>query len=232
MLFYHFDESPLENQSYSNNPSNKLLNRDTKTSLQSSGRSNPILPRQMQDRLEQFNLLKAETRDEEIKNNIGNEEQTAVRSSQSINLKKKQVRNVVSVQIPQSIPFFSSKDSDSGRKKISGSLTVDVNFEPNEFDFRKIDVKFESCRIIFQKLIDITIPLGPIGPTGTFLYHYMYVCMMSILLRFCFSPRDFLKLFSGWLRTAFIDDTIRITRGHKGSVFVLNRTSQRSSNKV
>ena len=193
MVPYHLNDSPLENQSYSNNPSNKILTREAKTSLQSSGRSNPILPRQMQDRLEQLNLLEAETRDEEIKKNIGNAEETAVRSSQAINLKKKQVRNVVSVQIPNSIPFFSSKDSGSSRKKINGSLTVDVNFEPNDSDVRKIDVKFDSCRVIFQKLIDITIPLGPIGPTGKFSCHFLY--MLSILLYFFFHTSIYIYFF-------------------------------------
>ena len=32
-----------------------------------------------------------------------------------------------------------------------------------------------------------------------------------------------LGLIQGWLRTTYIDDTVRITRGHKGSVFVLKR---------
>jgi hypothetical protein len=32
---------------------------------------------------------------------------------------------------------------------------------------------------------------------------------------------------TGWLRTSYIDDSIRITRGHKGSVFILNRTASK-----
>jgi hypothetical protein len=32
---------------------------------------------------------------------------------------------------------------------------------------------------------------------------------------------------TGWLRTSYIDDDIRITRGHKGSVFILNRTASK-----
>lgn len=34
---------------------------------------------------------------------------------------------------------------------------------------------------------------------------------------------------TGWLRTTFLDDSLRITRGHKGSVFVLKRRGQRDS---
>jgi hypothetical protein len=147
--------SPLENQAYSNNP---------------MGRFNPVLPRQVQDRLEDLGVIK-------------NAE--AVKSSQSIDLQKQRVRNVVTVSVPA-----------LGRRV---SLTVDVKFQPNAADKRRIDVKFDSCRLLVPKSpLDITFPLGVFGPTG-------------------------------WLRTSYIDDAIRITRGHKGSVFVLTRTSRKKT---
>lgn len=34
---------------------------------------------------------------------------------------------------------------------------------------------------------------------------------------------------TGWLRTVYIDDDMRITRGHKGSVFVLTRTKAKAA---
>jgi hypothetical protein len=65
-------QSPLENQSYSNNPDS------------STGRANPVLPRRVQDRLEKIGLMKKDA--------------APVRSSQAIDLKKSQVRNVVSMK--------------------------------------------------------------------------------------------------------------------------------------
>jgi hypothetical protein len=76
-VFYYFlllSHSPLENQSYSNNPNS------------STGRANPVLPRRVQDRLEKIGLM--------------NKDAAPVRSSQAIDLKKSQVRNVVSFAIP------------------------------------------------------------------------------------------------------------------------------------
>jgi hypothetical protein len=153
--------SPLENQSYSNNP---------------RGRANPVLPQPIQDRLQSIGLVEQDT--------------DPIRSSQAIDLKRKQVRNVVTFDLPK-LPL-----SNQGTK---ATLIVLVDFEPNGEDLRKIDVKFRSCRItITNTPIDIDIPLGIIGPTG-------------------------------WLRTTYIDDTMRITRGHKGSVFVLQRPSSKQT---
>eukprot|EP00980_Cylindrotheca_fusiformis_P012866 scaffold3187_cov65-Cylindrotheca_fusiformis.AAC.1 len=161
--------NPLENQSYSNNP-----NGGGGGSSEETGRANPFLPRAVQDKLEALGLVAQDT--------------DPVRSSQFIDTKRQQVRNVVSFNVPSS--FFLGK-----QKK--ASLTVLVDFRPNDQDVRKIDVKFQECRIVVQETpLDITIPLGMVGPTG-------------------------------WLRTGYIDDTIRITRGHKGSVFVLQRPSAR-----
>jgi len=145
--------SPLENQSYSNNP---------------SGRRNPILPRNIQDTLEDLGIVSSDNASPRL----------VVVSTQSIDVGKQRVRNVVR--------FFTL-----GKQ---GTLTVDIAFLPNTNDFRRIDVKFEQCRLVWFGL-DITIPLGRIGPTG-------------------------------WLRTTFLDEDIRVTRGHKGSVFLLSRTNK------
>lgn len=132
------------------------------------GRFNPVLPRGVQDRLEELGVI---------------QDSQAARSSQSIDLQKKRVRNVVSVSLPA-----------LDRR---ASLTVDVRFLPNSDDERRVDVKFDSCRLLVPKSpVDVTFPLGIFGPTG-------------------------------WLRTGYIDDAIRITRGHKGSVFILSRTSKK-----
>lgn len=87
-------------------------------------------------------------------------------------------------------PLFSK----NGRTK--GFITVDVKGTVNQNDVRRIDVKFDSCRLtILDSPLDVTFPLGLVGPTG-------------------------------WLRTVYVDDEMRITRGHKGSVFILYRTSK------
>ena len=160
--------NPLENQSYSNNPN------------RSGGRANPILPREIQDRLESIGILEPSGGGDESDGKSA----PPVRSSQAIDRKKSRVRNVVSVQLRRPLP-------------VKGSVMVDVAFKPNRNDKRRIDVKFDSCRLqVKNSPIDITFPLGIIGPTG-------------------------------WLRTGYIDDDMRITRGHKGSVFILTRTAKR-----
>ena len=151
--------NPLENQSYANNP---------------GGRANPILPREIQDRLEGMGILEPSG---------GGSAPAPVRSTQAIDLKLSRVRNVVRIELRRPFP-------------VRGSLVVDVAFRPNGRDRRRIDVKFEACRVRLRDAADFVIPLGIVGPTG-------------------------------WLRTGYVDDRIRITRGHKGSVFVLSRTATR-----
>lgn len=57
-------------------------------------------------------------------------------------------------------------------------------------------MNLDASRVtILDSPIDITFPLGVVGPTGG-------------------------------LRTAYVDDKIRITRGHKGGVFILSRTAK------
>ena len=82
---------------------------------------------------------------------------------------------------------------------VKGSLIVDVDFKPNVEDKRRIDVKFDSFRFIFKNA-NVDRKF-PLGVLGP----------------------------TGWLRTGYIDDRIRITRGHKGSVFILSRTAKRKS---
>jgi len=110
----------------------------------------------------------------------GTEKQDSLlRSVQSVDLKNSKVRNVVTLQLP-------------GDNK--ASIFVDVGFRPDQSDGRRVNVKFQACRIkVSGSPIDVTFPLGIIGPTG-------------------------------WLRTGYIDENIRITRGHKGSVFILCRS--------
>ena len=116
--------------------------------------------------------------------------ENAIVSTQAIDLKRNRVRNVVSFEVNNPTNIFSSNGKTKGR------IIVDVKCTPNIEDNRKIDVKFDSCRVtLLDSPIDITFPLGIIGPTG-------------------------------WLRTVYIDADIRITRGHKGSVFILSRTGR------
>ena len=157
---------------------------------ESIGRSNPIFPRNIQDTLENLNILKSQTDEEESTTS----KSTSIRSSQSINLTTKQIRNVVAFQfiLPDFVSQFLSQ--------LRGTLTVDISFEPSPNNPIQIDVQFKACRIRLtsqrkkeqNQLLDFNIPLGFIGP-------------------------------SGWLRTSYIDEDIRITRGHKGSVFILSR---------
>lgn len=163
--------NPLENQSYSNNPNGV-------------GRANPFLPLGIQQKLEDMGIVGQHA--------PSSSSSDPVRSSQNIDLKRQKVRNVVSF----SVPFLASS---SQSRQPKASLTVTIDFKPNFEDKRKIDVKFQECRLFLPNTpIDAVIPLGIIGPTG-------------------------------WLRTGYIDDSIRITRGHKGSVFVLARPNKKKS---
>ena len=186
--------NPLENQSYSNNPIE--VNNEVK-----EGRSNPILPQGIQNTLEDIGLLRSATSNQSSssEDDSNNSNNNTIKSTQAIDLKKNRIRNVVAFTINNALPlpFFNNKDDNNNNKAIRGFITVDVKGKPNPNDERKIDVKFDSCRISILDMtpkLDITFPLGIFGPTG-------------------------------WLRTRCVDDIIRITRGHKGSVFILSRTA-------
>lgn len=135
------------------------------------GRSNPFLPIGLQNRLEKAGLVSA-TR--------------TARSTQAIDLKSGLIRNIVAVNI--------------GRRSRNrrASLTVTVRFTPVLADARRVNVKFEACRVSIPGTpVEWNFPLGLAGPTG-------------------------------WLRTVYVDDDLRVTRGHKGSVFVLSRPRRAS----
>ncbi|GAX11781.1 hypothetical protein FisN_7Lh163 [Fistulifera solaris] len=93
--------NPLENQSYSIKPYRE-------------GRSNPVLPRTLEDKLEEAGLTTS----------VGN-----FRSTQTIDMKSKQVINVVTVDIN----VFG--------KRQRATVTVLVDFVPNRRNARQIDVK-------------------------------------------------------------------------------------------
>jgi hypothetical protein len=153
--------NPLENQSYSNNPQ--------------AGQANPFLPLALQTRLQQLGILDTMSASSSASSSFA---PPPVRSTQSIDVKSGQIRNVVAVNV--------------GKGK-TAALTVTIRFATDATDLRRVNVKFESCRVVVpQTPIDWDIPLGILGPTG-------------------------------WLRTVYIDDSVRITRGHKGSVFILSR---------
>jgi hypothetical protein len=80
-----------------------------------------------------------------------------------------------------------------GRRQRQATLFVDINIKPSGDDSRRVDVKFKACRLLVPNS-RIDI-MFPLGRLGP----------------------------TGWVRTSYIDDSIRITRGHKGSVFVLSR---------
>ena len=145
------------------------------------GRSNPLFPKEIQDNLEKTGIL-SERKSE-----------NTIISTQAIDLKRGRVRNVVAVEVNNPTPIL-SKDGIS-----KGFITVDVKATPNADDARRIDVKFDRCKVAIQDSpVNLDFGLGIIGPTG-------------------------------WLRTLYVDDDIRITRGHKGSVFILSRTGGRES---
>jgi hypothetical protein len=151
----------LENQSYSNN---------------ALGRSNPILPRAIQDRLESYGFLDRRTSFSPV-------------STQSIDLKKQVAINAVSFSSPSS--------------NLKGFLAIRIALSPHGLDDpRRVNVLFQNCRVSVPSLngLDFTIPLWP------------------------------LRL-SGWLRTTYVDDEFRISRGHKGSVFVLARPKAQKKNR-
>jgi hypothetical protein len=163
--------NPLENQAYSNNPKEQ----DEDIQQQQEGQANPFLPLPVQRFLQERGILA---------------EAPSIRSTQSIDVNKFRVRNVVVFDI-------------LGNRQARVTLTVNIDFTVDHRDPRRINVKFQSTRCKVGNLPSWDIPLGILGPRG-------------------------------WLRTVYIDRDMRITRGHKGSVFILARpkttkTKNRSS---
>ena len=77
-----------------------------------------------------------------------------------------------------------------------GFIIVDVKGAANPNDAIKLDFKFDQCRLA---IIDSPVDVHfPLGMVGP----------------------------TGWLRTAYVDDDICVTRGRKGSVFMFHRTAE------
>jgi len=203
--------SPLENQSYSNNPRSSSSLGGQGGGGGGGGRMNPVLPREIQDQLERFGIIDTTTTttsrsSSSSGNNNSKSDNDTVKSTQFIDVKRGKVRNVVSFVVPaftplrfvNLVPLFrsSSTSYQQRRRQQRASLTIDIDFWPDNDIPNRVKVKFQSCRIVLpQSPIDVTLPLpGFVGPTG-------------------------------WLQTNYMDDTLRITRGHKGSVFILKRPS-------
>lgn len=89
-----------------------------------------------------------------------------------------------------------------GRRRRQATLIIDIKIKPNSDDVRRVDVRFQAARLVVPN--SRLRANFPLGPLG---------------------PR-------GWLRTPYIDDTIRITRGHKGSVFVLARARAKLNEEI
>jgi hypothetical protein len=177
------------------------------------------LPRPIQDRLEAIGWIDTTTSNDASsitynKNSSNNSTEPLVRSSQSIDLTKRLIRNVVTFRVPSLFNNHNNNNNNKiNNKPTTVVLTVGIRFWPDMTDQHKINVKFESCQVRINmqskpvwaklplpKLSHVTIPLGILGPTG-------------------------------WLRTTYLDDDLRITRGFKGSVFVLTRRPSKRKGK-
>jgi len=82
-----------------------------------------------------------------------------------------------------------------GVGKRRASITVSVDLAPNLVDPRCVNVKFCTCQTVILQT-----PIDIVLPLGVF------------------GP-------TGWLRTVYIDDSIHVMQGNKGSVFVLQHPS-------
>jgi PAP_fibrillin len=196
---------PEANRSFMSSWINPLENQSY--SNNPDGQSNPFLPVSLQRQLEKWGVPISAT---------------PVRSTQAIDLKNGMIRNIVALQftnpkngkmkdqIASEASLSSNKlnaDSITSRTfsnnlprlpfllsfPTRASLTVDIRCEQDNTDPRRVNVKFQTIRI--------NVPGTPfrmemqLGEGG---------------------PK-------GWLRTVYIDDDLRISRGHKGSVFVMSR---------
>ena len=204
--------NPIENQSFSNNPEGSGNSNNNNN----MGRSNPFLPMGVQNWLEQMGIVPASS------------SSTTRRSTQAIDIKTRTIRNIVSIQFnpnPNSINtnnniisprFFGTAASSSSASSTSTprrvSLTVTVKFTPVQSDARRVNVKFTECRISIPSLTKRKWRnQRNSNSQQQQSNNYEYTFPLGLV-----GP-------TGWLRTIYIDDTLRITRGHKGSVFVLSR---------
>ena len=162
------------------------------------GRSNPFLPVRMQNLLEQWGVVPSSATTT-----------TRRRSTQAIDLSTRTIRNIVTIPIASLSSssvwssFGASPTTTPQNRRVT--LTVTVKLTPVQSDARRINVKFTECRI--------SLPSFSLSNEGS--------KKKSSNVEYTF-PLGLIGP-TGWLRTIYIDDTIRITRGHKGSVFVLSR---------
>jgi PAP_fibrillin len=190
--------NPIENQAFSNNPMTRI---------------HPgILPKVLQRRLERAGFI-ADSGGDASDATIQNPTPAAsIRSTQIIDLDKGKVRNVVSFGLrrfrrqrrlrPSSlfrrrpVELDDTKYNERRQAVLRASVAISIDVAPDAWDARRIHVKCQSCQFFVPGLnIDWTVPLW--GVAGPM----------------------------GWMRTQYVDDDLRIARGHKGTVFVLRRPS-------
>eukprot|EP00669_Euglena_mutabilis_P004725 TRINITY_DN16080_c0_g1_i1.p4 TRINITY_DN16080_c0_g1~~TRINITY_DN16080_c0_g1_i1.p4 ORF type:complete len:172 (+),score=51.75 TRINITY_DN16080_c0_g1_i1:69-518(+) len=137
------------------------------------GAADPILPADLQRRLE--SLFGAAP---------GTLVAPSATSTQGIDVARRKIVNTVRFTAPFGV---------------AGTVLVEVGWAPcpDPGRGRRVNVKFERCRLSGPRLPTLDIPLGPFGPPG-------------------------------WLETTVLDSDLRISRGHKGSVFVLRRLAGRA----
>jgi PAP_fibrillin len=189
--------NPIENQAFSNNPMMRI---------------HPgILPKVLQRRLERAGFIAdsgGDSSDGAIKNPTP---AASIRSTQIIDLDKGKVRNVVSFGLRRfrrqrrlrpslfrrrPVELDDSKYNERRQAVLRASVAISIDVAPDAWDARRIHVKCQSCQFFVPGLnIDWTVPLW--GVAGPM----------------------------GWMRTQYVDDDLRIARGHKGTVFVLRRPS-------
>lgn len=189
--------NPIENQAFSNNPMMRI---------------NPgSLPKVLQRRLERAGFIaesSADTSDAAITNPTP---AASIKSTQVIDLDTGKVRNVVSFGLRRfrrqqrlrpslfkrrPVELDDSKYNERRHAVLRASMAISIDFAPDAWDARRIHVKCQSFQFFVPTLnIDWTVPL--LGAAGPV----------------------------GWMRTQYVDDDLRIARGHKGTVFVLRRPS-------
>lgn len=199
--------NPIEDQSFSNNPEGGIGIGNNNN----MGRSNPFLPMGIQNLLEQLGIVSSSPTTS-----------TTRRSTQAIDIKTRTIRNIVAIQFnnnnnnimtPRRLfgaPTPTSTTTSKPQRRIA--LTVTVKFTPVQSDARRVNVKFTECRISIPSFISSSINERNQHPKRSSNNNNLeYTFPLGLI-----GP-------TGWLRTIYIDDTLRITRGHKGSVFVLSR---------
>jgi PAP_fibrillin len=190
--------NPIENQAFSNNPMTRIRPG--------------ILPKVLQRRLEKAGFTADSGGDASDAMIQSSTPAASITSTQIIDLDKGKVRNVVSFGLrrfrrqrrlrPSSlfrrrpVEWDDSKYNERRQAVLRASVAISIDVAPDAWDARRIHVKCQSCQFFVPGLnIDWTVPLW--GMAGPM----------------------------GWMRTQYVDDDLRIARGHKGTVFVLRRPS-------